>query len=153
VTNSPGDKFTGSRSGHGAKLRMLSHCAVLRDRLLYGMFVIAVCQCVNNKRILLLRTCFSWLASRWTADVEATLNSSANLVHASSFAFELHESVFLLSIKFLYFSVKSAKTHLSESVILQHLWRLAAIYRRMNQERGKKLLQAANTTHTSTTVD
>jgi len=36
----------------------ISLCAVLRDRLLYRMFVIAVCQCLNNKRILLLLVIF-----------------------------------------------------------------------------------------------
>jgi len=35
-------------------LHILSYCAVLRNRLLDRMFVIAVCQCLNNKQILLL---------------------------------------------------------------------------------------------------
>ena len=43
-------------SGHCA-IQNIAHtislCAVMRDRLLYRMFVTAVCQCLNNKRILL----------------------------------------------------------------------------------------------------
>jgi len=39
----------------------ISLCAVLRDRLLYRLFVIAVCPCLKNKLILLLFKYFEWV--------------------------------------------------------------------------------------------